>query len=136
MKNIVVIDLNVFVRALLTSGADKTIYEAIEQNRVTPAFCPDMLENLAKVLLRPRLKLDIKDVRELLEVIKTKAIVVMPAIKISACRDASDNIILETAVASSAKVIITNDNDLLVLNPFRGASILNSRQFLKILKKL
>lgn len=136
MKNIVVVDLNVFVRALLTKSADKAIYEAIKEGKIIPAFCSDMLENLLKVLIRPRLKLDLSDIKELLEIIRLKAIIVKPEIKTTSCRDASDNIILETAVACNAKMIISNDHDLLVLNPFRGIPIINSRQFLKAPNKL
>lgn len=136
MKNTAVIDLNVFVRALLTSGIDKRIYEAINEDKIIPAFCPDMLENLAKVLIRPHLKLDLRDIKDALKAIRSKAIIVKPEIKITACRDASDNIILETAIAANAKIIITNDPDLMVLNPFQGIPIIIPRQFLRMLKKL
>jgi putative PIN family toxin of toxin-antitoxin system len=136
MKSIIVIDLNVFVRALLTSGADRVIYQAIEQERITPAFSHDLLENLTRVLLRPKLKLALPDIKELLEIIKAKAVMVKPEIKINACRDASDNIIIETAIAAGAKTIITNDADLLSLNPFQNIAILDARQFIKILRKL
>ena len=136
IKGIIVVDLNVFVRALLTKSADRAIYEAIKESKIIPAFCSDMLENLLKVLMRPRLKLNLSDIKELLEIIRLKAIIVKPEIKITFCRDASDNIILETAVACNARMIISNDDDLLVLNPFRGISIINSRQFLRLFNKL
>ena len=136
MRNIVVIDLNVFVRALLTSGIDRIIYDAIKEERIIPAFCPDMFRNLADVLIRPHLKLQLKDIKELLEIIKTKAITVKTGVTINACRDASDNIIIETAVASNAKAIITNDPDLLVLQSHRDIPILTPRQFLKKLNRL
>src|SRR3989338_5599759 len=136
IKGIIVVDLNVFVRALLTKSADRTIYEAIKEGEIIPAFCSDMLENLLKVLMRPRLKLNLSDIKELLEIIRLKAIIVKPEIKITFCSDASDNIILETAVACNARMIISNDDDLLVLNPFRGISIINSRQFLRLFNKL
>lgn len=135
MKDIVVIDLNVFVRALLGSSADKAIYEAIKTERFILAFCPDMLENLAKVLIRSHLKLEITDIKELLGIIKTKAIIVKPEIKIKICRDASDNIVLETAIAAKANTVVTNDKDLLVLNPFKGFPVITSKEFLKRLRK-
>ena len=114
MKNTVVIDLNVFVRAILTDGINRIIYEAIKEERITPAFSPDMLEDLAKVLLRPRLKLNPEDVKSFLTILSDKAMIVKPTMTINACRDSSDNIILETAMTSQAKTIITNDFDLLV----------------------
>ena len=136
MRNIVVIDLNVIVSALLTSGIDRRILEAVTEDTITPVFSPDMLNNLARVLIRPHLKLELQDIKGALTTLKLKSIIVKPEIKISACRDASDNIILETTLAGNARAIVTNDPDLLVLNPFRGRPILNSRQFLKTLKTL
>src|SRR3990167_2945468 len=111
MQNTVVIDLNVFVRALLGSGIDRIIYNAIKEEKIIPVLCPALLENLAKVLFRPHLKLCESDIKKSLETIKAKAIIVEPRVKIAACRDASDNILLETTAASSALAIITHDPD-------------------------
>jgi putative PIN family toxin of toxin-antitoxin system len=47
------------------------------------------------------------------------------------CRDDRDNQILEVAVNGQAQVIVTGDEDLLVLNPFRGISILSPFDYLK-----
>ncbi|WP_407682353.1 putative toxin-antitoxin system toxin component, PIN family [Pseudocalidococcus azoricus] len=40
-------------------------------------------------------------------------------------RDIKDNKYLELAVNGRAKYLVTGDQDLLVLNPFQGVSILN-----------
>lgn len=49
---------------------------------------------------------------------------------ITDCRDPDDNKILELAVDANAKIIVCGDNDLLVLNPFRGIEILQPHEFL------
>ena len=49
---------------------------------------------------------------------------------ITDCRDPDDNKILELAVDASAKIIVCGDNDLLVLNPYRGIEILRPHEFL------
>jgi len=46
------------------------------------------------------------------------------------CRDPKDNKYLELAVAANASCIVTGDQDLLVLNPFRNIPILTSADFL------
>jgi putative PIN family toxin of toxin-antitoxin system len=51
------------------------------------------------------------------------------------CRDKSDDVVLATAVAGKADVIVTGDNDLLVLRQFRGIRILLPRQFLELLDR-
>jgi putative PIN family toxin of toxin-antitoxin system len=47
-------------------------------------------------------------------------------------RDKSDDVVLATALAGKADVIVTGDEDLLVLKKFRGIEILSPRQFLKL----
>lgn len=48
-------------------------------------------------------------------------------------RDPKDDIFLATAVESGAQYLVTEDNDLLVLNPYQGIHILNALDFLRIL---
>jgi uncharacterized protein len=50
---------------------------------------------------------------------------------ITESRDAKDNKFLELAVSGNAASIVSGDEDLLVLNPFRGIPILTPRQFLE-----
>jgi predicted nucleic acid-binding protein len=40
------------------------------------------------------------------------------------CRDAKDDKYLEPALAAGAEVIVSSDDDLLVLDPWRGVRIL------------
>lgn len=47
------------------------------------------------------------------------------------CRDKDDDVVLATALAGKADVIVTGDDDLLVLKKFRGIRILSPRQFLE-----
>ena len=46
------------------------------------------------------------------------------------CRDGTDDFILALALAAQAEVIVTSDNDLLVLHPWRGIAILTPAEFL------
>lgn len=50
---------------------------------------------------------------------------------ITACRDPKDDKFLELALSGEADALITSDQDLLVLHPFRGLPILTPRQFLE-----
>ena len=56
---------------------------------------------------------------------------VHPEIIITDCRDPADNMFLELAVEGQADIIISGDNDLLSLNPFRGIKIITAAEFLK-----
>ncbi|MCB8977161.1 MAG: putative toxin-antitoxin system toxin component, PIN family [Ardenticatenaceae bacterium] len=50
--------------------------------------------------------------------------------RIQVCRDPKDDMVLETAVNGQADIIITGDQDLLVLHPFRQIAVLSPRAFL------
>lgn len=49
------------------------------------------------------------------------------------CRDPDDDVVLATALAGRADLIVTGDNDLLALKRFGGIRILSPRQVLEIL---
>jgi uncharacterized protein len=51
------------------------------------------------------------------------------------CRDKDDDVVLATARAGKADVIVTGDDDLLVLKEFRGIRILSPRKFLELLDR-
>lgn len=51
--------------------------------------------------------------------------------RIEACRDPKDDKFLELAVNGEADMIITGDQDLLVLNPFEKIPIIRPKEFLK-----
>jgi len=51
--------------------------------------------------------------------------------RINDCRDEKDNMILEAAVYGNSYYIITGDDDLLILNPYRWIKILSPVAFIK-----
>ena len=48
------------------------------------------------------------------------------------CRDPKDNKFLELALSVEADVIISRDQDLLVLNPFQGIPIMDAQDFVDV----
>ena len=49
---------------------------------------------------------------------------------ITDCRDPKDNRFLEVAVSGYATLIVTGDQDLLALDPYRGIAIITPRAFI------
>jgi putative PIN family toxin of toxin-antitoxin system len=49
------------------------------------------------------------------------------------CRDPDDDVVLGTALAGGADLIVSGDDDLLVLKSFQGMRILSPRQMLETL---
>ena len=50
-------------------------------------------------------------------------------VAVAECRDAKDNKFLELAVSGNATCIVSGDNDLLELCPFRGIPIVTPQDF-------
>ncbi len=90
------------------------------------------LLELQEVARRPRFQryFNETDRDEFLASIIRNALPTPVTVSISDCRDAKDNKFLELAVSGQATCLVSGDDDLLVLHPFRDIPILTPRQFL------
>ena len=66
---------------------------------------------------------------EFLSLLVRESELVEVTVALSVCRDPKDDRFLELAVSGSATHIISGDDDLLALNPFRGVAILSPQDF-------
>jgi len=84
------------------------------------------------VLLRPKFQKYITpaEVRDVIRELMDLAELIQPTQTITACRDPDDDHILSLAVDGRADAVVTGDDDLLVLHPFRGIPILTARAYL------
>lgn len=90
------------------------------------------------MLTRPsaakRLALIDKQAQEvLLDYIAAVEVVAAPALPQPVCRDPDDDAVLALAVFAGADLIVSGDNDLLVLEQFEGVSIVNASRALALL---
>ena len=67
---------------------------------------------------------------EFLAVLLREARLVEVTVHVGECRDPRDNKFLELALSGNAECVVSGDQDLLVLHPFRGISIVTPRGFL------
>jgi len=90
----------------------------------------DVTDELAEVLRRDKFDRYVKrKTREaLLRGLIQEAVFVNVTETIQACRDAKDDKFLELAASGQASYLISGDEDLLALNPFRGIAIITPRQ--------
>ena len=127
-----VIDTNVIVKGLLskTSYARLAIRKAKDIGIILVS--QPIIDELRDVLSREKFNryIALQERLEFLTTLLEFAEVVEPTITIDACRDPKDNRFLEVAISASVTCIISNDNDLLVLNPFEEIPILNAESFL------
>ncbi len=133
MKNdLFVIDTNTLISAFLSkySNTRKAIDRAIETGKILASL--ETYNEFREVLLRPKFDKYISAERKLLILNELKKLIVFKEISdsINVCRDPKDNKFLELAIAAKASCIITGDDDLLILHPFREIPILNASDFL------
>ena len=129
-----VVDANVLLSALRWGRGTRPILDALSTRRFRLIYSEAMFDELAGVLSRPawRQAVASTDASEWLAIIRDAATFVTPRERITACRDPDDNALLECAVGH-ADVLVSGDNDLLVLHPFRGLRILKPADFLRFL---
>src|SRR5436309_1767484 len=60
-----------------------------------------------------------------------RVLFIEPTEEVRACRDAKDDKFLELAVSGRAAYIISGDDDLLALHPFRDIAIMTAAEFLQ-----
>ncbi|MBK1662537.1 putative toxin-antitoxin system toxin component, PIN family [Paracraurococcus ruber] len=128
----IVFDTSTLVGAAIGRGSvpDQAVRYAFAADRV--AMSEAMMTEVLDVLARPRLARfldpDLRD--EVLSLLDAFGVFFAPAERVTDCRNAKDNKVLELALAAGAELIISSDADLLVLHPWRGVHILRPAEYL------
>jgi uncharacterized protein len=128
----VVVDTNVFVSAALKDKSLPSIALHLAAQRgvllKSAATEAQLLEVIARPYLAPLIASATSD---WFKQMMAAAELVSITERIAACRDSTDDKFLELAVSGHADFILTGDDDLLVLNPFRGIPIVNPATFVQ-----
>ena len=96
------------------------------------ALSAEVDAEIAGVLGRPKFAFAIPLARRerVLEILRRAAVWFEPAVPVTDCRDPKDDKYLELALAAGAETIVSSDDDLLVLHPWRGVHILRPADYL------
>ena len=122
------LDTNVLVAALVARGTCSDLLQHCVRQHVVISSQP-LLNELRDVLER-KFRQRAIDLRGALRLFAEAFTLVVPeALEPPTCRDANDDIVLATALAGECAAIITGDDDLLVLDPFRGIRVLTPSAF-------
>lgn len=98
-----------------------------------------VLEEVADALRLPRIRRYLRDPRDaqlwLADIAAIADLVEDVAAAPAVARDADDDVVLAGALAGRAEVIVTGDEDLLVLRQHEGIPIVSPRSFLALLAR-
>jgi putative PIN family toxin of toxin-antitoxin system len=128
----VVIDTNALVSRLFLpdSAPARAVRLAVSEDRILASDAT--LMELADVLGRPKFDayVTIEERQTFLRLFGRIAERVQIIHVVRTCRDPKNDKFLELAANGSAGAIVTGDNDLLALHPFRGIPVLTPTAFL------
>ena len=126
-----VLDTNVIVSAVLSPRSVPR--QALDRAFLlgTVLVSNSILVEVDDVLRRPKFERYVSEEERLQSLAKFvgDAMIVEVTEVVTDCRDSKDNKFLELAISGGAKYIISGDADLLVLDPFRGISIVTPQVF-------
>jgi putative PIN family toxin of toxin-antitoxin system len=129
-----VFDTNTVVSATLFRGSipEQALFLALSINTVL--MSQELADELNDVLSRAGFDryTDRENREEFLQDLVRQAESVEITVPVRACRDPNDDKILELATNGDADYIVTGDDDLLVMNPFRNIAIITPAEFLAI----
>jgi len=129
-----VFDTNIIISALLFEGSKpfKAFLIGLERGEIL--FSASTLTELKEVLWRKKFDpfLTHEERKEFLASFVIYGTPVEPGEKITKCRDPEDNKFLELAVSGRADFIVSGDQDLLILNPFRNIPIVTPHEFIRV----
>jgi putative PIN family toxin of toxin-antitoxin system len=130
----IVVDTNVLISRLILpeSICAKALGRAESNARLL--ISEATMYELADVLSRPKFDryVTLEDRKGFVERL-TQIAEIVPIIQVvRECRDPSDDKFLEVALNGRADVIITGDEDLLAMNPWRGIAIVSAKNYLSM----
>jgi putative PIN family toxin of toxin-antitoxin system len=127
-------DTNILVSRLLFrhSLPAEALRHAMSRYRLL--ISSETLIELGAVLSRPKFDryLPLADRLGFFDRLRRIAVHIRDIPPIAVCRDPKDDKFLALALAGRASFLLTGDDDLLSLHPFRGISILSPRQYLDL----
>jgi putative PIN family toxin of toxin-antitoxin system len=133
-----VIDTNVLLSGLLWHGTPHTLIEQLRAGALTLVSSTSLLVELAEVMARAkfaailtRSNIDTDDT--LAELRRLAELFDPPALPAPVSRDPDDDAVLALAVAARVDLIVSGDQDLLILGAHAGIQIVTPAQALAII---
>ena len=127
----VVIDVNLLIRWLI-AGEVRWIHGLFDKRRFRVVVSEMLLTELRNVLMRPRLRkyVTVEEIERAVHRIRKRTTVLSTEFQVKPiCRDPKDDYLLALAKVAKADLLITADEDLLVLGKHGKTRIITPEEF-------
>ena len=128
------LDTNVVVSGLLWNGGPKRLMQAGNHGGIQLFTSPPLLAELAHTLSYPKFRRKIAasglSVDQLVDLYSELAAVVLPAQVPRIAPDPDDGVVIGTALAARADLLVTGDRALLSVESYEGVRIVSVREAL------
>lgn len=132
-----VLDTNVVTSALLWGGVPRLLLQAAREQSVALFTSTPLLAELTDILNRRKFERKIAASRltvdRLVDAYAQLAVLVRPVPTPRIAPDPDDDVVIGTALAAKADLIVTGDQPLLAVAAYQGVRILSVRQAVEIL---
>ena len=126
----IILDSNVIISALTTQGLSSRVLDLCIDKHVI--FISSWILNEVTRILSNKFKIESEKLIRIIKFIKSATSNIEPkGKKPTHCRDEDDNNILHLAKYVHAELIITGDEDLLILKEYEDTKIITPRQFME-----
>ena len=137
MRIRVVADTNIFVAAALKPGGPTDMWLRIagQPRSSFELFVSDQILDEVKEKLIDKFGFSPERTENFVSAIRERAALVIPIESLAGTvSDPDDDMVLECAIAAKAQLVISADQDLLKLHPFRGIGISHPRELKNIFR--
>jgi len=126
----VIVDTNIWISFLIGKNL-KNLQDYIDSQTIIIITCNEQIQELTEVFKKPKIKkyFSLEQIGEFFELLDESSVNVALKTKVELCRDLKDNYLISLAIDSIADLLITGDNDLLVLNKIENTRIIRFSDF-------
>jgi uncharacterized protein len=124
---LVVLDTNVVVSAILWGGTPRTLFDLADAGHVTLFTSVELLRELTGILSRHKFAKKIaasgQSIDQIVDGYAAYTEIVRPERTPRVAPDPDDDVVLGTALAAKAKMIVTGDKPFLSVGTWRGVDV-------------
>jgi len=129
----VLIDTNVWISGIVFGGKPQKVIRFFVDGIIVAVTSEELMSELRRKITQ-KFPLYVPYLAPLEASIREQAMIVKLGMEpVNASRDVDDNLVIETALAGQARIIVMGDNDLLILGAYQGVQFVKPDKLLELI---